>query len=102
MKKFSDKILRVINEIPKGKVTTYKILSEKIGYKKAYRAAGNALNRNSNLIKIPCHRVIRSNGAVGGYKLGKKKKIAILKKEGIMINRQGRVKNFTKILYKFN
>ncbi len=54
------------------------------GFSRAYRAVGNTLNKNQNP-KIPCHRVIKSNGKIGGYKGGTKKKITLLEKEGIII-----------------
>ncbi len=74
----------MVKRIPKGKVMTYKILAKLAGYPEAYRAAGNALNKNRNP-KIPCHRIIKSDGKVGGYSRGTKKKIASLKKEGLII-----------------
>ena len=55
------------------------------GYPRAWRAVGNALNKNPNLGLIPCHRVIRSGGGIGGYKTGEQRKTALLKKEGIII-----------------
>ena len=74
----------MVKRIPKGKVMTYKILAKLAGYPKACRAAGSALNKNRNP-KIPCHRIIKSDGKVGGYSRGTKKKIVLLKKEGIII-----------------
>lgn len=63
----------------------YKQVAKLAGHPKAYRAVGNILNRNPDLKIIPCHRVIRSGGGIGGYKYGIKRKIALLKKEGIII-----------------
>ncbi len=63
---------------------TYKAAAKLVGRPKAWRAVGNILNRNRNP-KIPCHRVIRSDGKVGGYGQGTKKKINILKREGVLI-----------------
>ena len=81
---FNQKIYSLLKRVPKGKVTTYKILAEALGTK-AYRAVGNAMNKNPNAPKVPCHRVIKSNGEVGGYAHGQERKISILKKEGIEI-----------------
>ncbi len=81
---FSQRVLALVRKIPKGKVTTYLEISNTLD-SKAYRAVGSALRRNPNPIKIPCHRVIRSNGSLGNYKLGKSKKISLLREEGIKI-----------------
>ena len=70
-----------MREIPKGKVLTYKEVAMKAGSEKAVRAVGNILSKNFDP-NIPCHRVIRSDGGMGGYNRGVKNKIAILKKEG--------------------
>ena len=72
-------------KIPRGKVITYKDLAKLVGNKKAARAVGNAMNKNKFAPRVPCHRVVKSDGSIGGYASGSKKKIAILKKEGIKI-----------------
>lgn len=100
MRNFSSRVLNQVKCIPKGKVLTYKILAEKVGYPKACRSIGNVLNKNNNLVKIPCHRVVMSDGSVGGYQLGEKRKISILKKEGIKINKAGKIKNLENFLFK--
>ena len=78
---FKNKVLEVVRQIPKGSVLTYKEVAKKAGKSKAYRAVGNILNKNHDS-KIPCHRVIRSDGSTGGYSRGLKNKINLLKKEG--------------------
>lgn len=78
---FKVKVLEIIRKIPKGKVLTYKEVAQKAGRPKAFRAVGNILNKNYDF-KIPCHRVIRSNGKAGGFNRGAGEKIKILKKEG--------------------
>ena len=78
------KVYEVVRKIPKGEVLTYKKVAELAGNPKAYRVVGNALNKNTNP-KVPCHRVIRSNGKIGGFRGGRKKKTALLKKEGVVI-----------------
>ena len=83
--KFQERVYRIVKKIPKGKVTTYGIIAKKL--KTSPRAVGKALNSNKNLIKIPCHRVVMSNGEIGGYKLGVKKKKKLLKKEGIKVEK---------------
>lgn len=81
MIKFSQKIYEVVKKIPKGSVLTYKEVARRAGSPNAFRAVGNILNKNYDP-KIPCHRVIRSDGKTGGYNRGAKKKKEILKKEG--------------------
>lgn len=81
--KFQKKVYKIVKKIPKGKVMTYKQVAKTIGAPRAYRAVGNALNKNIDPV-TPCHRVIRSDGSAGGYRKGTKKKIELLKHEGIL------------------
>ena len=81
---FREKVYQVVKSIPKGRVLNYKEVAEKAGSPLAWRAVGNILNKNKNS-NIPCHRVIRSDKRVGGYKKGTEKKISLLKKEGVVI-----------------
>ncbi len=84
---FQKAILRRCCRVPKGRVTTYKEIAKAMKTK-AYRAVGTALKNNRTPLIIPCHRVINSDGSLGGYKGKKnnKEKLRILKKEGIVIN----------------
>lgn len=82
--KFKEKVLKAVQKIPKGKVMTYAQVARVAGSPRAWRAVGNILNKNRDS-KVPCHRVIRSDGKIGGYAKGTKKKITLLKKEGIKI-----------------
>lgn len=66
---------------------SYKQVAFLIDSSKAWRAVGNVLNTNKNL-KIPCHRVIKSDGKIGGYRYGTKKKTALLKKEGVVVKKR--------------
>ena len=81
MTKFQEKVYKVVSRIPKGQTLTYKEVALAVGSPKAYRAVGNALNKNPDLGKIPCYRVICSDGKTGGYVLGEKKKIELLEEE---------------------
>lgn len=81
MTNFQKRVYQVVKKIPKGKVVTYKEVAKAIGKPRACRAVGNALNKNTDL-NVPCHRVIRSDGSLGGYRKGARKKIELLKKEG--------------------
>jgi len=80
---FKDEVYKVVKKIPKGKVLTYKQVAEKVGRPKAYRAVGNILNKNFDP-NIPCHRVIKSDGKLGGYNRGVKAKTKVLKEEGYL------------------
>ena len=82
---FQKMVWKEIKKIPKGKIITYKELAIKIGKPKAYRAVANACARNPLLKNIPCHRVIRSDGKMGGYmgKKGIERKKKLLEREGI-------------------
>lgn len=81
MLNFQKQVYRVVKKIPSGKVITYKEVAKAIGRPRACRAVGNALNKNTDP-EIPCHRVIQSDGSIGGYRKGTEKKIKLLKKEG--------------------
>jgi len=103
--RFLDGVYRLCRKIPKGKVTTYKILAEKLGTK-AHRAVGQAMKLNKDAPRTPCHRVVLSNGAVGNYsgKNGVKGKIKLLKKEHIKTaggNKNSKIIDFEKKLYRF-
>jgi methylated-DNA-[protein]-cysteine S-methyltransferase len=101
MKSFNERCYELLRKVPAGKVTTYKDLAEAMKTK-AYRAVGNAMNKNpyayaapvqgergssaaKQVALVPCHRVIKSSGSLGGFAFGAEKKIAMLKKEGIEI-----------------
>ncbi len=80
---FKDKVYNVVKKIPKGSVLTYKQVAKKIGYPLAFRAVGNVLNKNIDK-KVPCHRVIRSDGKIGGYRDGNLFKVKRLREEGYL------------------
>lgn len=79
---FTRKVLKVTERIPFGKTMTYAQVAEKAGSPRGMRAAGNALGSNPIPIIVPCHRVLRSDGTVGGYGGGPDKKILLLELEG--------------------
>lgn len=96
---FSQKCYKLLRKVPRGKVTTYKEIA-RVLKTKAYRAVGNAMNKNPFPgSKVPCHRVVKSNGEAGGFASGTKKKIYMLKEEGINIE-EGKI-DLEKYLYKF-
>ena len=85
--KFQKKVWNYLKTIKKGEVKTYKQVAIAINRPKSARAVANAIGRNPYPIKIPCHRVIRSDGALGGYsaKGGVKTKRKLLKSEGLIV-----------------
>jgi methylated-DNA-[protein]-cysteine S-methyltransferase len=95
----SRKVYELLKKIPKGKVTTYKALADKLKTK-GYRAVGQIIGKNPNAPKVPCHRVVRSDGGLGGYAFGIEKKIKILIAEGVKIS-DGKVVDFKKKFYEF-
>jgi methylated-DNA-[protein]-cysteine S-methyltransferase len=99
MKINSEKVYELLKKIPKGKVTTYKELAEKMKTK-AYRGIGQIVGANPNAPQVPCHRVVQSNGGLGGYAFGLPKKIALLKSEGVEVKNE-KIVNFEKKFYKF-
>ena len=77
---FKDRVLKIASSIPKGKMLTYKEIAKRAGSPMACRAVGNILAKNYDP-KIPCHRVIRSDGKIGEYNRGEALKIKKLKQE---------------------
>ena len=98
---FQETVWRQAKRIPKGKVTTYSLLAKAVGRPGAARAVGNALNRNPFASQVPCHRVVKSDGGLGGFARGAKKKISLLEKEGICIHNNS-VRDFPKKLHAFD
>lgn len=98
-KSFYERCYDVLRKVPRGKVTTYREIAKKLN-SKAFRAVGSAMNKNPYAPEVPCHRVVNSEGFVGGFAHGKKKKIKILKEEGIEIDEKGYI-DLEKFLYKF-
>lgn len=81
MKTFSERARQIVAKIPKGATLTYAEVARRAGSPYAYRAVGNVLKGNNNP-GIPCHRVICSDGAIGGYNRGVKRKRELLRGEG--------------------
>ena len=80
---FQKKVWKEILKIPKGQIRTYKDIAKLIGSPNSSRAVANACGKNPYPIHIPCHRVIRSDGTLGGYSAtgGKEKKKKLLEQE---------------------
>ncbi len=80
---FERRVWKVTSTIPAGQTRTYQWVARRIGNPQAARAVGKALSRNPLPVVIPCHRVIRKDGSLGGYSLGERKKQALLRKEAL-------------------
>ncbi|MEZ4813857.1 MAG: MGMT family protein [Bdellovibrionota bacterium] len=99
-----EELWKLLKKIPKGKVSTYKAVCEKLKLKNP-RNVGWMLKHNENAPTIPCHRVIQSSGHIGGYngvRTGTEitRKIKLLKSEGVSFNPQGKIEDSSRILYK--
>lgn len=97
---FDKKVWWALKLVPRGRVTTYKEIAKFMGWPKAARAVGNACGKNPNAPRVPCHRVVKSDGRLGGYAGGVKKKIGLLKKEGVRAAK-GKVKEFKSKRHQF-
>ena len=96
-KDFTKRVLDIVSRIPRGKLTTYSAVAREAGSPRAYRAVGTILNRSyrerewqlplEDFEPVPCHRVIRSDGFVGGYARGTREKERILQLEGHVIDK---------------
>lgn len=82
---FEKKVYLAVSKIPRGRMRTYRWVACKIGRPRAYRAVGNALNKNPYPVAIPCHRVVRSDGTLGGFSKGLAVKRRLLAAEGISL-----------------
>lgn len=95
---FEKDVLIATFRIPKGRISTYRRIAEKIGRPKSYRAVGNALHKNPLSPIVPCHRVVGFDGSFGGPKKGAEERRNMVAKEGVPIE-NGKVKISSEILY---
>jgi len=101
---FQEKVYAKLREVPAGKVTTYAGLVKALGMRSA-QAVGQALKKNPYSPEVPCHRVVASDGSIGGF-MGSKdgetiaKKAALLRGEGVVVE-NGMVKDFSKLTHRF-
>jgi len=94
--------LKLVKQIPKGKLMTYgEIARELTGSVRAARAVGQAVAKNPYPVVVPCHRVVRSDGGIGGYGSGVEKKIKLLSEEGVEIKGR-KVLNLEQRLFLFD
>lgn len=93
-------VYKKLIQVPVGNVTTYSELAKAVGLKNGQRAIGNIMKNNPFPVIIPCHRVVKSDGKIGGYAYGEKVKTNMLKKEGIKIQ-DGKILEWNKRFYQF-
>jgi O-6-methylguanine DNA methyltransferase len=97
---FDCRVWGLLKKIPCGRVVTYKQVALALGKPNAARAVGNACRRNPFAPDVPCHRVVKSDGSLGGYALGAGKKAALLESEGVRVA-NGRIVDFKKAGWRF-
>ena len=98
MTPFQSECYKALEQVPPGKVISYAGLAEMIGRPKAHRAVGSAMNKNPFAPKVPCHRVVKSNGEIGGFADDINVKIKRLHKEGVEVL-DNKIVNFKSILF---
>ena len=96
----STKVYRKLLHVPKGKITTYGELSKAVGLKNGQRVIGMIMKKNPFPVIVPCHRVVNSDGKIGGYAYGKRVKSRMLANEGIQI-KDGKIIDFDKDRFYF-
>jgi methylated-DNA-[protein]-cysteine S-methyltransferase len=82
---FTQRILQATAKVPFGELATYRDMASRAGNERAVRAAGNALGSNNMPIVVPCHRIVRTGGALGGYTGGLERKEYLLRLEGVLL-----------------
>ena len=96
---FMYRVLFLTSQIPYGRVSSYREMAVCLGGAGLSRVVGNMLNRNPCPGRIPCHRVVRSDGYVGGFMCGVEEKIRLLRSEGVVVEKN-RVRDLKKILFR--
>lgn len=96
---FSQRVWKAMLKIPRGKVASYQTIAKMAGNVNASRAVGNACNKNPFAPDVPCHRVVASDGSLGGYAHGSVKKIALLNKEGVRVT-GNKIVDFENVVFK--
>ena len=94
------KIYRKLLQVPPGKITTYKELASSVGLQNGQRVIGQIMKKNPFPVIIPCHRVVRSDGKIGGYAFGMDIKKSMLSKEGVCI-KKNKIENFENFFFRF-
>ena len=97
---FQARCYELLQQVPRGKVTTYSEIARALGTT-ACRAVGTAMAKNRDLQTIPCYRVVKSDGDIGEYALGRETKAGLLLDDGVIV-RRGRIADLDSYLYRFD
>lgn len=94
------RVYKKLLEVPEGKITTYGELAKAVGLKNGQRVIGNIMNKNPYPVIVPCHRVVKSDGHIGGYAYGENVKTKMLSDEGVK-TLKGKIQDFEKKIHRF-
>lgn len=100
MNELERRVYKKLLSVPRGRVTTYGDLARAAGIKNGQRVIGQIMNRNPFPVIIPCHRVVKSDGKIGGYYYGENMKSRMLSEEGIPI-KNGKIQDWEKTVFRF-
>lgn len=100
MIELEQQVYQKLLKVPKGKVTTYGDLAKAVGLKNGQRLIGQIMNKNPFPVIIPCHRVVKSDGQIGGYYYGEKIKTKMLSDEGVLV-KNGKIQDWEKAIFRF-
>ncbi len=100
MSKLEHRVYQKLLKVPKGKVTTYGELAKAVGLENGQRVIGQIMNKNPFPVIIPCHRVVKSDGKIGGYYYGEKVKTKMLSDEGISV-KNGKIQDWKETIFRF-
>jgi methylated-DNA-[protein]-cysteine S-methyltransferase len=100
MNELEQRVFKKLLSVPKGRVTTYGELAKAVGLKNGQRIIGQIMNKNPFPVIIPCHRVVKSDGRIGGYFYGKDVKTEMLCGEGISV-KNGKIQDWEKAVFRF-
>lgn len=94
------RVYKKLLKVPKGKVTTYGDLARAVGLQNGQRIIGQIMGKNPFPVIIPCHRVVKSDGKIGGYYYGEKVKTKMLSDEGVLV-KNGKIQDWEKTVFRF-
>ena len=98
--RLEDKVYKKLLDVPSGKITTYGELAKAVGLKNGQRKIGQIMKNNPLPVVIPCHRVVKSDGTIGGYAFGVEIKVNMLSKEGVKISK-GKILDYEDKMFYF-
>jgi len=98
--RLEDKVYKKLLDVPSGKITTYGELAKAVGLKNGQRKIGQIMKNNPLPVVIPCHRVVKSDGTIGGYAFGVEIKVNMLSKEGVKISK-GKILDYENKMFYF-